>query len=79
MAKTVLKTAKRSMIDDRRAEPKAIAWAWERNIKIGTGRKPDIHLFTEDQIKMYDPQDFIIVRANSAWVGSTGVATGPRR
>ena len=64
------KTARRSMVDTKNVQPKVIAWAWERGIKVGMGRKPDFTFFTEEEVKSCDPEDFIVVRTNSAWVGS---------
>ena len=62
--------------DDVLLQPKVLGWAWERGIRVGLGRKPDAYLFTEEQLHQYNPDEFIIVMANSPWVGSTG---GPQR
>lgn len=65
------KTARRSMMNEGKTiAPKVIAWAWERGVKVGVGRKPDAYIFTEDQFKMFNSSDFILIRANSQWVGS---------
>ncbi len=76
MAKKVkaAKMAYKSGTDEERRvrKPVVIGWAWERGIKVGCGRKPDAFLFTEEEVKMFDPEDFIVIRANSQWVGSAG-------
>ena len=82
-AGTISKTARRSTMGEtgrnKTIEPKAIAWAWEKGIKVGTGRKPDFYLFTDEEVKTFDPVDFIVIRANSAWVGSAGSSPTQKR
>ena len=65
------KTARRSMMDGKNAQPKVIGWAWEKGIRVGQGRKPDYQLFSEAEVALFDPQDFIVIKANSAWIGGT--------
>lgn len=71
------KTARRSMMDTKNVQPKAIAWAWERGIHIGQGRKPDCHLFNEADIAQFDPVDWIVIKASGPWIG--GSPTGGKR
>ena len=73
---TTSRTARRSMGDVKTA-PKAVAWAWERGIRVGQGRKPDYHIFNEADVAAFDPGDFIVIKANSAWIG--GATVGQRK
>ena len=70
------KTARRSMMDAKNLQPKALGWAWERGIKVGQGRKPDYHIFNEADFASFD-SDFIVIKAASAWIG--GATVGQRK
>ena len=73
---TTSRTARRSM-GEVNTHPKAVAWAWERGIKVGQGRKPDYNIFNEADVAAFDPGDFIVIKANSAWIG--GATVGQRK
>lgn len=53
--------------------PKAVAWAWERGIKTGQGRKPDYHIYNDSDLAAFDVKDWIIIKANGPWVGGAPV------
>jgi hypothetical protein len=59
------------------SDPKAVAWAWEKGVKVGRARKPDYHIYSADDVKLFDPKDWIIVLASGPWVsGAPGAAGG---
>lgn len=74
--KKISKTGRRSMGDVKTA-PKAVAWAWEKGIRVGEGRKPDVYIYNELDIPLFDPNDFIVIRTNTNWV--TGGAANPNK
>jgi hypothetical protein len=68
--KQLSKTAKKSMMNEKKNVPlKAIAWAWERGIKVGQGRKPDYYLYTQADLVLFPDSDWIVIKANSGWIG----------
>ena len=80
MEKGLSKTARRSMMDAKNLQPKVIAWAWRKGVRVGQGRKPDFYLYEEDLIKTYEGNaDLHTVRLNSAWSSSSGAAPVSKR
>lgn len=63
------------------SDPKAIAWAWRRGVKVGQGRNPDFYLFNEEDVVDFErtPDLYHVVRVNSAWVSGGSASTGKRK
>lgn len=71
---TLSKTARRSMMDTKNIHPKAIAWAWEKGIKVGTGRRPDHYIFSNEDLAAFDQKDWIIIKAAGPWIGGSPIS-----
>ena len=75
---TLSKTARRSMTDVKNVHPKAIAWAWEKGIKVGVGRKPDYYIFSNEDLAAFNQKEWIIIKAAGPWIGGSPTTGGKR-